>query len=121
MRVTDEMRSDLRAAVLELLTEKRQVLRPSEILHHLSADERFMFWTNCMHVAAQLRVLSKRPRRVRRIWMPLHSTHYQESRGFRGGYRGWGVVDLSHVEIAELRSQTLSLREAPPVDVCEVR
>jgi len=115
------MRMELREAIYTLLAERREVLRPSEILHALSSDARFMLWPNCMHVTAQLYALVEHPRKVRRVWMPLIPTRFQRARGHRGGFRGWCVGDLSRDELNNLRRQTAALKEAPFAGVCEVR
>ena len=115
------MRAELADGILALLRETRQVLRPSEILHGLSNDERFLLWPNCMHVAARLHVMAATDRSVRKVWMPLAvPANFNIRWGRRPKFRGWCVKDLSRAEVEKLRSKTKDSKEPPSATACSV-
>lgn len=107
---TDADRAALREKVLEVLVNTRRVLRPSELLHEVSKDPRFIAWPSCMHVSYQLQALRK-ARKVRRVWMPTGPERNYGWRTIRPGYHGWAVADIKRSEVTALRNVTHEQRE----------
>ena len=104
--MNDTAREELREATLALLVKSRLALRPSEILHELSKDSRFLFWATCGHIAYQLHVL-RRAGKVRKVYMPLGEPKRVGWRAISPGYRAWVVKGLPPAELRALRDVTL--------------